>query len=122
VDELLAFFIINLGKTSGTLYFDDVLVLEDKSEKLFNEILAKSGVNIHRPEGHDELFIQLPASAEEDLPLLIVGPHGRIVKTIYISKGSQETSIDFSEYTTPGHYLIQVITPFKTLAWNFNVR
>jgi hypothetical protein len=116
VDELLAFFSINLGKTSGTMYFDDVLVIQDNSEKLFNEILAKSGVNIHRPEGYDELFIQLPACAEDDLPLLIIGPRGRIVKTMQISKGSQETSIDFSEYTTPGHYLVQVITPFKTLA------
>lgn len=121
-DESLAFFSINLGKTSGNLYFDNVLVLEDKTEKLFNEILAKSGVNIHQPEGQEELFIQLPACAEDDLPLLIVGPRDRIVKTMHISKGSQETSIDFSEYTTPGHYLVQVITPFKTLAWNFNVR
>ncbi len=66
VDEQMAVFSLNLGKTSGRLFFDDVLVLEDRTEILFNEIIAKSGVNIYQLQGRNEVFIQLPSGATED--------------------------------------------------------
>jgi len=122
IDEKTAIFSFNLGKTNGRLYFDDVRVLEDKTENLFNEIIAKSGVNIHQLQGRNEVFIQLPSGAVEDLIVMVFGPGGRLVKTMRILKGIQEASIDFSGFIQTGKYQVRVITQSNTLAYNIDVR
>jgi len=122
VDEQEAIFSFNLGKTNGKLYFDDVRVLEDKTENLFNEIIAKSGVNIHQLQGKNEVFIQLPTGAVEDFIVMVFGPGGRLVKTMKIQRGTQEASIDFSGLIQTGKYQVRVITQSNTLAYNIDIR
>jgi len=117
----MAIFSFNLGKTNGKLYFDDVLVLEDNSENLFNEIIAKSGINIYQLQGRNEVFIQLPSSAIEEFIVLVFGPDGRLVKTLRIQKGIQEASLDFSRFSQRGKYEVKVISPSNTLAYNIDV-
>ena len=122
VDVDMGIFSFNLGKTSGKLYFDDVSILEDNSENLFNEIVTKSGVNIYQINERNEVFIQLPSSAADDFIVMVVGPGGRLVKSMRILKGIQEATLDFSEFTQKGTYKVKVITPSNTLAYNIALR
>lgn len=120
-DESFAFFSFNLGKTHNSIAFDDISILADNTEKDFNELLAKSGINIEMIANGRELYISLPTSAKSDYPLIVVNDKGQTVKAQKILEGNQEGFINLQNTYDPGDYLLKIISPDKLLTYKFKV-
>jgi hypothetical protein len=121
VDEAFGFFALNLGRTSTTISFDDIVVTADNTEKQFMDILANSGINIETLNHGKELFIHLPTSAKSDYPVIFINEQGKTVGTARIREGSQELFFNLKNNLKAGVYTMKVFIPEKTLAYNFQL-
>jgi len=120
-DDQFTFLAFNLGKTKGELRFDDVVIQADYTDKKFNQILANTGINLWPVDKYREFYLQLPTVATEDYPVVFLNEHGKTVKMDKISQGIQEKQFYLNENFEKGSYTLKVFTPYKTLAYNFEL-
>jgi len=121
LDELFAFFALNLGRTNTKITVDEVLITADHTEKKFNEIIANSGINIEHIPNSNELYIQLPTSAKDDYPIIFTNEKGKTVKTDKIRTGSQELFINLQSSFERGNYIMKVFAADKTMSYSLSI-
>lgn len=121
-EESFTFFSFNLGRTEATISLDDISITADNTEKEFENIIAKSGINFKTSSGGRELFISLPTSARFDYPIAVYNEMGKSIKTNKIREGSQEVFLKIHNTIDPGNYTLKIYGPDEVLNHKFSIK
>ena len=114
-DDLFSFFAFNLGKTSSTIKIDDVKIQADHTKKEFNDLISKSGINIHlnRGDSTNSIFVSLPTELNEELPLLLYNEDNNVIFASKLRIGHKEATIYLDKPLDQGNYMLKLFTTGK---------
>ena len=120
-DDQFSYFSFNLGKTKAEIRFDEVIIRADHSEREFDEMISRSGINFHYDQDKSMVCISAPTEAQSDLPILLYDQNNNIINTYKIRKGSKEANITFNMEMDKGNYLLKVFTRDEQEAFHFSI-
>ena len=112
-DDSFSFFSFNLGKTNNEIVLDEVKIQADHTKREFENVVSKSGINIHYNKDQNEICINSPTEAEKDLPIILYDANKNVIKTNTLLKGSKEANITLNSQLELGVYKLKVYTSNK---------
>lgn len=122
-DDPFSYFAFNLGKTNNKMRFDDITIQADHTEREFNEVIAKTGINVHYNTSSKEnsIFISSPRETSTDLPIILYDQDNNVIFTNKLFKGYNEANIKLNNELSKGNYQLKVFTPDKIESFRFVV-
>ena len=121
-EDFFSYFSFNLGKAHATIFIDDVSIMADHTEKEFENLISKSGINISKHQStHDKsIFISLPMLAESIIPILIYDEEDNILLSKRINEGESEITISLADTGEINNYIVKVFTPLREESFQLN--
>ena len=110
VSDPFSFFAFNLGKTKAKIILDDVVIQADHTQREFDNVITRSGINVHlsRSNSENSIFITLPMELSADLPVLLYDEDNKLIFARKIRKGEKEEIIILDESLDRGHYFLKL--------------
>lgn len=123
VEDPFAYFAFNLGKSNTIIQFDEVEINADQTEKEFNSIITKSGININQKQlaAEKTLHISSPTIATSEIPIMVYDDNNNVIMATKINKGEYEAMLTFDNSTSKGEYSLKIFTPDNFLSHNFRI-
>lgn len=122
-DDPFSFFSFNLGKTSNKIWFDDIVVRADYTDKEFNELLANSGINVNYITINEEnsIYISSPTTSTAEMPIILYDDNNSVIFANKIRYGEYEATIKLNNKLDKGNYTLKVFTPTKLESFIFAI-
>ena len=118
-DDSFSFFSFNLGKTNTEMLLDEVNIQADHTNRQFENVVSKSGINIHFNKDENLIYINSPTEVQNDLPIILYDAKNNVINTNKIVKGYKEANIKLNTAMSKGNYFLKVFTSEKFETFDF---